>query len=180
MAVLCPSASCALPDGDDPPGWLCSLEVLAAVLPHCLIYPGCHLCCCALQTQQAQKWPQVLQAGCGYPCLPLSNSQCVSPIIRAGLSSWLFSLSHASVSLQMLFLVFALPLLLHGGSQGAPKSLDGGDGARPPCLVPSSPPLLPYVWGRLIIHTPAGGGVCSCLRDANGADMPLSTESFSV
>lgn len=35
------------------------------VLLYCPIYPGHPQSCCVLQTQQAQKWPWMLQAGCG-------------------------------------------------------------------------------------------------------------------
>ena len=95
------------------------------MLPHCPIYrwvaPA--LLCFADPTSSEMALDAPGRLWC--PCL-LLRSQRVSPITRAGLSSWLFSLPCASVSLQVLVLVFARPLQGIEGLRVHPRSLGGG------------------------------------------------------
>lgn len=152
MPALCPGVSCAPPDTKV---FTCEgpLELLGALLLRCLAHPGCPQHCCAFQTQQALKCPQMVQAGYGCTCLQL-QPRFVSPITGAGFGSWLFSLPCACWrnSLPSYFRTWRRLGDTPGAGAGLMKPF--------PQLRPLLPPRFHPVHGDNELFIPWRAGVC--------------------
>lgn len=167
MAVLCSGVSCAPPDGNVPP--TCEGCALwrswgrAALLPDIFWVPP-ELLCFVDPTSSEMAPDAAGRLWC--PCLPLP-SQHVGPITGAGLRSWLFPFLVPQFPCRCW--CWSLPSPLPSFCRAwrvlgcTPGAWVGGDGACPPCLVPSSLLLSTLCVGVMNYSCPVGGVCVVCL-----------------